>query len=72
MYFFFLENENWGGECDTGRRQSPIDLNHDASVKGHFSELMFAGYEEPIENAAVTNTGHSSKCNWVYCEMDLD
>lgn len=32
----FLENENWGGECDTGRRQSPIDLDHDASVKGRF------------------------------------
>lgn len=39
---YILENENWGGECDTGRRQSPIDLDHDASVKGIYKQIKIS------------------------------
>lgn len=51
--------EQWGGQCDTGRRQSPIDLTFQAAVKGDFSPFLFSNYMSPIRNAQLTNTGHS-------------
>lgn len=53
--------ENWEGMCDSGRRQSPIDLNYKAAVKGIYPELMFHGYDEILLNASVVNTGHTGK-----------
>ncbi|XP_055617826.1 putative carbonic anhydrase 3 [Toxorhynchites rutilus septentrionalis] len=53
------ETERWGGQCDTGRRQSPIDLTYQAAVKGEFSPFLFNNYMSPIRNAKLTNTGHS-------------
>lgn len=53
------ETEHWGGECDTGRRQSPIDLTYQAAVKGDFTPFLFSNYMNPIRNARLTNTGHS-------------
>jgi carbonic anhydrase len=58
---FFTEDENWGGDCDTGDKQSPVDLAFDASVRGHFPAFMFENYDEPIDKATVTNNGHSSE-----------
>ncbi|XP_029733906.2 carbonic anhydrase 1-like [Aedes albopictus] len=53
------EPEHWGGQCETGRRQSPIDLTYQAAVKGDFSPFLFSNYMNPIRNAQLTNTGHS-------------
>ncbi|XP_058444995.1 carbonic anhydrase 1-like [Malaya genurostris] len=53
------EPEHWGGQCDTGRRQSPIDLTYKAAVKGDFSPFLFSNYMNPVRNAKLTNTGHS-------------
>lgn len=62
LYFFILTGEeNWGGQCALGRRQSPIDLAEEASVVGVYPSLSFINYSEPIQNAKVKNTGHSSK-----------
>nr|AAL72625.1 carbonic anhydrase [Aedes aegypti] len=53
------EPERWGGQCETGRRQSPIDLTYQAAVKGDFAPFLFSNYMNPIRNAQLTNTGHS-------------
>ncbi|XP_055586522.1 carbonic anhydrase [Uranotaenia lowii] len=53
------EPEHWGGQCDNGRRQSPIDLTYRAAVRGDFSPFLFSNYMNPIRNARLTNTGHS-------------
>lgn len=51
--------ENWGGSCDTGRRQSPIDVNHKAAVKGAYPEFVFVNYDQPMRNASLVNNGHT-------------
>ncbi|XP_050077518.1 carbonic anhydrase-like [Anopheles maculipalpis] len=53
------EPENWGGQCDNGRRQSPIDLTQTAAVRGEFAPLFFSNYKLPIKQAQLVNTGHS-------------
>lgn len=55
--------ENWGGQCDEGARQSPIDLSYAASVRGFYQGFDFSDYNAIIPNANVTNNGHSSKCS---------
>uniref|UniRef100_A0A1B0DQ47 Carbonic anhydrase n=1 Tax=Phlebotomus papatasi TaxID=29031 RepID=A0A1B0DQ47_PHLPP len=55
--------ENWGGACDTGMKQSPVDLSFKASVRGKFPEFHFEDYEEPIVGGRVLNTGHSIQIN---------
>lgn len=60
VLFFFAVVENWGGECDEGRRQSPIDLSYAASVRGYYPEFDFSDYDHVIPNANVSNNGHSS------------
>ncbi|XP_059620833.1 carbonic anhydrase 1 [Phlebotomus argentipes] len=55
--------ENWGGACDTGLKQSPVDLSFRASVRGKFPLLHFEDYDEPIKGAQVLNTGHSIQIN---------
>lgn len=61
IQFVIAGHENWGGKCDQGLRQSPVDLTEDASVLGQYPALMFGNYSEPIQNASVRNTGHSSR-----------
>lgn len=56
-----IGDENWGGKCEKGRRQSPVDLAVDASIVGQYPSLMLGNYTEIIENAAVINTGHSGR-----------
>uniref|UniRef100_A0A182MTP2 Carbonic anhydrase n=1 Tax=Anopheles culicifacies TaxID=139723 RepID=A0A182MTP2_9DIPT len=53
------EPESWGGQCDNGRRQSPIDLAQAAAVRGEFAPFFFSNYKLPIKQAKLTNTGHS-------------
>uniref|UniRef100_A0A336K1P3 CSON002938 protein n=1 Tax=Culicoides sonorensis TaxID=179676 RepID=A0A336K1P3_CULSO len=58
-----MPEEHWGENCDQGRRQSPVDLNIDASVHGIFPAFSFVDYDEPIKDAAILNTGHSLQVN---------
>ncbi|ETN63333.1 carbonic anhydrase [Anopheles darlingi] len=57
------EPEAWGGQCDSGRRQSPIALSRAAAVRGEFGPLIFNNYKLPIRQALLTNTGHSVQVN---------
>ncbi|XP_050099426.1 carbonic anhydrase 1 [Anopheles aquasalis] len=57
------EPEAWGGQCDSGRRQSPIALGRAAAVRGEFGPLIFNNYKLPIRQAQLTNTGHSVQVN---------
>lgn len=60
MYVFSGE-EQWGGKCRNGSRQSPIDLAKDAAVMGRYPSLYFRNYENLLESAKIRNTGHSCK-----------
>lgn len=53
--------EHWGGSCDTGRRQSPIDVNYKAAVKGAYPKFEFDNYNQPMQNASLVNNGHTSE-----------
>lgn len=53
--------EHWGGNCDTGRRQSPIDVNYKAAVKGVYPKFVFVNYDQPMLNASLVNNGHTSE-----------
>lgn len=54
--------ENWGGSCDKGRRQSPIDIAYAASVRGSYPEFIFDGYGSLPDSAYIVNNGHTGKC----------
>lgn len=47
--------------CSSGRRQSPVDLAHDASIKGEYPGFVFQGYDKSIIDPQMVNNGHSSK-----------
>ncbi|XP_055522589.1 putative carbonic anhydrase 3 [Wyeomyia smithii] len=55
--------ENWGGSCDLGRRQSPIDITYKASVKGAYTEFIFQNYDKLFEDVSLVNTGHTIQIN---------
>ncbi|CAO1439519.1 unnamed protein product [Diamesa hyperborea] len=53
------DTEDWGGMCSSGRRQSPVDLAHDASIKGEYPGFVFQGYDKSIIDPQMVNNGHS-------------
>lgn len=57
----FSDNEDWGGMCAAGKRQSPVDLAHDAAIKGEFPGFILQGYDNAMREPIVVNNGHSSK-----------
>lgn len=59
--FPFTGDENWGGMCNTGRRQSPIDLVKEAAVAGKFTGFVFQNYDTPMKSPVIVNNGHSSE-----------
>lgn len=60
----FTDFPKWGGICDTGRRQSPINLSLKGAVKGIYGEKLEGdNYDKTITQASMVNTGHSSKFN---------
>lgn len=62
IFVFLTDKEEWGGDCETGTKQSPVDLNEDAAVLGTYPPFHFSsGYYQHMVDAAVINTGHSSE-----------
>lgn len=58
----FPEAEDWGGTCAAGRRQSPVDLNENASVRGEYNPFKFVKYgHRATQSYSILNNGHSSK-----------
>uniref|UniRef100_A0A1I8PYW9 Carbonic anhydrase n=1 Tax=Stomoxys calcitrans TaxID=35570 RepID=A0A1I8PYW9_STOCA len=58
----YNENEEfpkWGGICDTGSRQSPINLSLRGAIKGVYEKLEGDNYDKTIKEASMVNTGHS-------------
>ncbi|XP_065372290.1 carbonic anhydrase 2 isoform X2 [Calliphora vicina] len=53
------EFPHWGGMCDKGKRQSPINLSLRGAVKGVYDKLEGENYDKTITQAALVNTGHS-------------
>ncbi|XP_023163548.1 carbonic anhydrase 2 isoform X2 [Drosophila hydei] len=49
----------WGGLCDTGRKQSPINLHVKGALKGEFTPLKFENYDEHQGALQMVNNGHS-------------
>jgi len=47
--------------CQTGTRQSPIDLDPQVAVPGHFEPLVLLNYDKAVAGN-ITNNGHSGKC----------
>lgn len=55
------DNEDWGGMCAAGKRQSPVDLAQDAAIKGQYPGFVFQSYDTPMYNPQIVNNGHSSE-----------
>lgn len=55
---FFAEFQGWGGDCDSGRQQSPININLNKVLKGIYPKLQFNGYNS-IVGCDIVNNGHS-------------
>ncbi|TMW49981.1 hypothetical protein DOY81_004940 [Sarcophaga bullata] len=53
------EFPHWGGVCDNGKKQSPINLNLRNAVRGVYDKLEIENYDKTITQAAMVNTGHS-------------
>ncbi|XP_030559474.1 carbonic anhydrase 2 [Drosophila novamexicana] len=49
----------WGGLCDNGKKQSPINLHVKGALKGEFSALKFDNYDEEQGSLQMVNNGHS-------------
>ncbi|KAL7729856.1 hypothetical protein ACLKA6_014710 [Drosophila palustris] len=49
----------WGGLCDNGKKQSPINLHAKGALKGEFDPLIFENYDEHQSSLRMINNGHS-------------
>ncbi|EDV42191.2 uncharacterized protein Dana_GF17859 [Drosophila ananassae] len=54
-----LSFPKWGGLCDSGTRQSPININAITSLKGEFDPLKLKNYDDPQSDLQMVNNGHS-------------
>jgi len=46
--------------CKAGTRQSPIDLDPQTALRGHFEPLVLLNYDRKVA-ANITNNGHTGK-----------
>ncbi|GFG32085.1 hypothetical protein Cfor_06856 [Coptotermes formosanus] len=58
----FRGPNQWPGMCQAGTRQSPIDLDPQVAVPGHFEPLVLLNYDRPV-SANITNNGHTVMLN---------
>jgi carbonic anhydrase len=56
----FAGPSDWPGICKSGTRQSPIDLDPQTTVPGHFTPLVLLNYDRKLA-ANMTNNGHTGK-----------
>ncbi|XP_073818042.1 carbonic anhydrase 7 [Musca autumnalis] len=71
----YNENEEfpkWGGICDTGTRQSPINLSLRGAIKGVYEKLEGDNYDKTITEASMVNTGHSVQLSGFDVELELE
>lgn len=61
----------WGGLCDSGSRQSPIDLSISGALKGNFPEFDFHNYDKTLTSPSLLNNGHTVKLSKFDVEMTL-
>lgn len=63
LYFvlFVVVFPQWGGLCDYGRHQSPIDLSTSGALKGIFPEFDFHNYDKNLDKPLLLNNGHTGK-----------
>ncbi|XP_017491313.1 PREDICTED: LOW QUALITY PROTEIN: carbonic anhydrase 2, partial [Rhagoletis zephyria] len=62
----------WGGICDTGTRQSPIDLSVSKSLKGLYADLEFDNFNDKQTGVSIVNNGHSIQLANFSTEMELE
>ncbi|XP_055852004.1 carbonic anhydrase 2 [Episyrphus balteatus] len=61
----------WGGLCDTGNRQSPIDLSLSGALKGNFPDFEFHNYDKTLTSPSLLNNGHTVKLSNFNVQMTL-
>lgn len=52
--------EKWGGLCDSGTMQSPIDLSIEKAMPDLYEPFDTSDLIEPLDDLFVRNTGHAS------------
>ncbi|XP_062121915.1 carbonic anhydrase [Drosophila sulfurigaster albostrigata] len=61
----------WGGLCDSGKKQSPINLHVNGALKGEFDPLKFENYDEHQGSLQMINNGHSIQISGFDHELTL-
>lgn len=59
VFDFFSGPDEWGGICQSGKKQSPIDINADRVVKTKFPQFEFSETFLGKSILKVANNGHS-------------
>ena len=60
--FFSIKGPtNWQGYCQTGKSQSPIDIQTRKLEEKTFQPFIFKGYDKLPQKLKLTNNGHSVK-----------
>lgn len=54
----YLISEYWSGECQTGQKQSPINLEYANAILDDYVSFKLTDYYT-VYNATITNNGHS-------------
>ena len=54
------QGEDWGHICETGTKQSPINVERSNTIKTNFTPLSFTNYEQEIA-LKIMNTAHTIK-----------
>ncbi|XP_058974635.1 carbonic anhydrase 2 [Musca domestica] len=71
----YSENEEfpkWGGTCDTGTRQSPINLSLRSAIKGVYEKLEGDNHDKSITELSMVNTGHSVQLSDFDVDIELE
>ena len=62
--FFSIKGPtNWQGYCQTGKSQSPIDIQTRKLEEKTFQPFIFKGYDKLPKKLKLTNNGHTVQAN---------